>query len=47
MEFLIRSLQTIGDGMANIGIGISGKYSKYKSAKEYLDEFDNYLDMYT
>ena len=30
-----------GDGMANIGIGISGAYSKKKSAKEYLDEFLN------
>ena len=28
-----------GDGFANIGIGISGKYSKYKSAKKYLDSF--------
>ena len=28
-----------GNGMANIGIGISGKYSKKKSAKKYLDEF--------
>ena len=28
-----------GDSFANIGIGISGKYSKQKSAKEYLDEF--------
>ena len=28
-----------GDGLANIGIGISGKYSKDKSAKKYLDEF--------
>ncbi len=27
------------DGMANIGIGISGIYSKYKTAKEYLDDF--------
>ena len=24
---------------ANIGIGISGKHSKYKSAKKYLDSF--------
>ena len=30
-----------GDKLANIGIGISGKYSKDKSAKEYLDEFIN------
>ncbi|MBT7377877.1 MAG: NAD(P)/FAD-dependent oxidoreductase [Candidatus Marinimicrobia bacterium] len=28
-----------GDKFANIGIGISGKHSKYKSAKAYLDEF--------
>ncbi len=28
-----------GDGKANIGLGISGKYSKNKSAKKYLDEF--------
>ena len=28
-----------GDKLANIGIGISGKYSKDKSAKKYLDEF--------
>ena len=28
-----------GEGSANIGIGISGKYSKKKSAKKYLDEF--------
>ena len=28
-----------GEGFANIGIGISGKYSKHKSAKAYLDEF--------
>ena len=28
-----------GDRFANIGIGISGKYSKDKSAKKYLDEF--------
>ena len=28
-----------GDRFANIGIGISGEYSKYKSAKKYLDEF--------
>jgi digeranylgeranylglycerophospholipid reductase len=28
-----------GDKFANIGIGISGKHSKYKSAKRYLDEF--------
>ena len=28
-----------GNRFANIGIGISGKYSKDKSAKEYLDEF--------
>tara|TARA_Y100001936_G_C16009448_1_gene632662 strand:+ start:178 stop:1356 length:1179 start_codon:yes stop_codon:yes gene_type:complete len=28
-----------GDGHANIGLGISGKYSKKKSAKRFLDEF--------
>ena len=28
-----------GDRFANIGIGISGKYAKQKSAKKYLDEF--------
>ena len=28
-----------GNKFANIGIGISGKYSKYKSAQKYLDEF--------
>ena len=28
-----------GKKFANIGIGISGKYSKYKSAQKYLDEF--------
>ena len=28
-----------GSRFANIGIGISGKYSKNKSAKSYLDEF--------
>ena len=28
-----------GEGFANIGIGVSGKYSKEKSAKKYLDEF--------
>ena len=28
-----------GDSFANIGIGISGKYSKQKSAKKYLDQF--------
>tara|TARA_Y100001968_G_scaffold116093_2_gene105454 strand:+ start:5339 stop:6517 length:1179 start_codon:yes stop_codon:yes gene_type:complete len=28
-----------GDSFANIGLGISGKYSKHKSAKKYLDEF--------
>ncbi len=28
-----------GDKFANIGIGISGKHSKHKSAKRYLDEF--------
>ena len=28
-----------GDRSANIGIGISGKYSKHKSAKKFLDEF--------
>ena len=28
-----------GKRFANIGIGISGKYSKNKSAKSYLDEF--------
>ena len=33
-----------GDGKANIGLGISGKYSKSKSAQKYLDEFmmDNF-----
>ena len=32
-----------GDGFANIGIGISGKYSKHKSSKKYLDDFiENY-----
>ena len=30
-----------GNGYANIGIGISGKFSKSKSAKQYLDEFIN------
>jgi digeranylgeranylglycerophospholipid reductase len=30
-----------GEGFANIGIGISGKFSKQKSAKKYLDEFVN------
>ena len=30
-----------GDRFANIGIGISGKHSKYKSAKKYLEEFIN------
>jgi len=30
-----------GCNMANIGIGISGKYSKDKSAKKYLDHFMN------
>jgi digeranylgeranylglycerophospholipid reductase len=36
-----------GDGLANIGLGISGKYSKNKSAKKYLDEFiiKNYPDV--
>ena len=28
-----------GNRFANIGLGISGKYSKNKSAKEYLDDF--------
>jgi digeranylgeranylglycerophospholipid reductase len=28
-----------GDRFANIGIGISGKHSKHKSAKAYLDQF--------
>ena len=28
-----------GDRFANIGLGISGKYSREKSAKKYLDEF--------
>ena len=28
-----------GEKFANIGIGISGKYSKHKSAQKYLDEF--------
>ena len=28
-----------GNRFANIGIGVSGKYSKNKSAKKYLDEF--------
>jgi len=28
-----------GEGFANIGIGVSGKYSKEKSAKQYIDEF--------
>ncbi len=28
-----------GNNCANIGIGISGKFSKHKSAKKYLDEF--------
>jgi digeranylgeranylglycerophospholipid reductase len=28
-----------GNRFANIGISISGKYSKHKSAKKYLDEF--------
>ena len=28
-----------GNKFANIGIGISGKYSKHKSAQKYLDEF--------
>ena len=36
-----------GDGLANIGIGISGKYSKNKSAKRYIDDFiqNNYPDV--
>ncbi len=36
-----------GDGFANIGIGISGKYSKDKSAKQYLDDFisNNYPEV--
>ena len=35
-----------GDRSANIGIGISGKYSKEQSAKTYLDKFmkNNYPD---
>ena len=28
-----------GERFANIGLGISGKYSKHRSAKSYLDEF--------
>tara|TARA_Y100001970_G_C14242701_1_gene865902 strand:- start:2134 stop:3309 length:1176 start_codon:yes stop_codon:yes gene_type:complete len=28
-----------GEGFANIGIGVSGKYSKEKSAKQYIDQF--------
>jgi digeranylgeranylglycerophospholipid reductase len=28
-----------GNRFANVGLGISGKYSKHKSAKNYLDEF--------
>ena len=28
-----------GEGFANIGIGISGQYSKDKSAKQYIDDF--------
>ena len=28
-----------GEGFSNIGIGISVKYSKHKSAKAYLDDF--------
>ena len=28
-----------GEKFANIGIGISGKFSKHKSAKKYLDQF--------
>ena len=28
-----------GEDFANIGLGISGTYSKQKSAKKYLDEF--------
>ena len=28
-----------GEGFANIGIGVSGKYSKEKSAKSYIDDF--------
>ena len=36
-----------GDGKANIGLGISGKYSKSKSAQKYLDEFmmDNFPEV--
>ena len=30
-----------GEGLANVGIGISGTYSKTKSARKYLDEFVN------
>ena len=35
------------EGFANIGIGISGQYSKHKSAKQYLDYFisENYPDI--
>ncbi len=33
-----------GDGLANVGIGISGIYSRKKSARKYLDEFvDNHF----
>ena len=36
-----------GENLANIGVGISGKFSKKKSAKKYLDEFleKNYPDV--
>ena len=36
-----------GKGFANIGIGISGKYSKDKSAKSYIDNFlkENHPDV--
>jgi len=36
-----------GNSMANIGIGISGKYSRERSAKDYLDDFlrKNYPDV--
>lgn len=28
-----------GDGLANVGLGISGEYARYKSPMEYLNEF--------
>ena len=36
-----------GQNSANIGIGISGKYSKHRSAKSYIDQFikDNYPEV--